>query len=60
MSQLKNGQRSVRIVLPDAVYNRLKRECPDHGDLSKLVRRLIIKYLISITDLPPSTEEDLG
>lgn len=58
MSLVKNGQKSIRIVLPEALYNRLKEECPDHGDLSKLVRRLIIKYLKDIHD--DLREEEAG
>jgi len=38
-------QRSIRIALPEALYEKLKAECLDHGDLSKLVRQLLIKYL---------------
>ena len=45
MSLLKDGQKSMRVVLPVEIYNRLKKECPDHGDMSKLVRKLIVKHL---------------
>ena len=45
MSILKDGQKSLRVVLPDDLYNRLKKECPDHGDMSKLIRKLLIKHL---------------
>jgi hypothetical protein len=50
MSILRDGQKSIRIVLPAILYERLKAECPDHGDLSKLVRKLLIKYLTSIKE----------
>jgi hypothetical protein len=45
MSILKEGQKSVRVVLPDDLYALLKKECPDHGDMSKLIRKLLIKHL---------------
>ena len=41
-------QRSIRIALPEELYEELKRTCQDHGDLSKLVRQLLIKYLKSL------------
>lgn len=50
MSLLRDGQKSIRIVLPANLYERLKKECPDHGDLSKLVRKLLVKYLASIKE----------
>lgn len=45
MSIVKDGQKSLRIVLPQELYDRLKKECPDYGDMSKLMRKLLIKYL---------------
>lgn len=50
MSIVKDGQKSVRVVLPEDLYNVLKKECPDHGDLSKLIRKLIIKHLEGLRD----------
>lgn len=58
MSLVKEGQKSVRVVLPSALYNRLKRECPDHGDMSKLVRHLLVKHLEALKDLYGDDEED--
>lgn len=58
MSILKNGQKSVRVVLPEDLYNQLKKECPDHGDLSKLVRKLIIKHLEGLIDLHQLESKD--
>lgn len=57
MSLLKEGQKSVRIVLSDALYQAVKSECPDHGDLSRLVRNLLKKHLRSIyVDQPEIAE----
>lgn len=50
MSIVKDGQKSVRVVLPEDLYKVLKKECPDHGDLSKLIRKLIIKHLEGLRD----------
>ena len=41
----KKKQHPIRIVVDDALYQRLKEECKDHGDVSKLVRKLLAKYL---------------
>ena len=41
----KIQQHSIRIVIDDNLYARLKEECRDHGDISKLVRKLVTKYL---------------
>lgn len=38
-------QRSIRIAMPEALYEKLKAAAPEHGDLSKLIRDLIIKFL---------------
>ena len=45
MSIVKHGQKSLRVVLPDKLYEQLKKECPDYGDMSKLIRKLLTKYL---------------
>jgi hypothetical protein len=50
MSILRDGQKSIRIILPAALYERLKKECVDHGDISKLIRKLLVKYLQSIKE----------
>ena len=41
-------QRSIRVALPEVLYEKLKVECQEHGDLSKLVRQLLIKHLKGI------------
>ena len=41
----KKKQRPIRIVVDEDLYARLKEECKDHGDVSKLVRKLLTKYL---------------
>jgi len=38
-------QRSIRIAMPEAMYEKLKLVAPEHGDLSKLVRDLLLKYM---------------
>jgi hypothetical protein len=48
VSKVKDGQKSIRIVMPTSLYNQLKEECQDHGDISKLVRRLLKKHLESL------------
>lgn len=35
----------IRIVISQPLYDRLKEQCHDHGDISKLVRKLLSKYL---------------
>lgn len=55
MSILRDGQKSIRIILPKALYERLKKECVDHGDISKLIRKLLIKHLKSIEDIDDRT-----
>lgn len=45
MSLVKDGQKSVRVVLPSSMYEKLKQECPDHGDMSKLIRNLLRRHL---------------
>ena len=50
MAKLKADQKSMRIVLPEALYDKLRIETPEHGDISKLIRRLLIKYLDSVAD----------
>ena len=38
-------QRSIRVAMPEVLYQKLKAAAPDHGDVSKLIRDLILKYL---------------
>lgn len=44
----KEPQKSIRIVLPLRLYERMKKECPDHGNISQLIRGLLLKYLNSL------------
>lgn len=38
-------QRSIRIAMPEAMYQKLKAIACEHGDISKLVRDLLLKYI---------------
>lgn len=38
-------QKSVRVVLPLAMYEGLKERCFDYGDLSRVVRHLLREWL---------------
>jgi len=38
-------QRSIRVAMPEVMYEKLKAVAPEHGDVSKLVRDLLLKYL---------------
>ena len=31
--------------MPEAMYEKLKAVAPEHGDVSKLVRDLLLKYI---------------
>lgn len=31
--------------MPEPMYQKLKAVAPDHGDISKLVRDLLLKYI---------------
>lgn len=44
-SKDKEAQKSIRIVVPLSLYEMVKEECMDHGDISRLVRRLLVKHL---------------
>ena len=41
-------QKPIRVLLPQALYKRLKLQCPDHGMLSQLIRRLLEKHLTNV------------
>ena len=43
-------QRSIRIAMPEALYQELKKECEEHGEISQLIRKLLIKHLKSLSD----------
>lgn len=49
----KETQKSVRVVLPLAMYNKLKKRCRQHGDMSDIVRRLLREWLKK-----PESEEE--
>lgn len=40
-----NAQRSIRVAMPEVMYQKLKLIAPDHGDISRLVRDLLLKHL---------------
>ena len=37
--------RAIRVLLPNELYEKVKKQCPDHGMLSQLIRALLEKYL---------------
>ena len=39
------GARAIRVLLPDALYQQVKKQCPDHGMISQLIRALLEKHL---------------
>lgn len=41
----KETQKSVRVVLPKKLYDDVKDRCLDYGDLSRVVRHLLKKWL---------------
>jgi hypothetical protein len=43
-------QRSIRIAMPEELYQELKDECPEHGQISQLIRKLLIKHLKSLEE----------
>lgn len=45
MSIVKNGQKSIRVVLDEGLYQAIKKQYPEHGELSQLVRKLLIKHI---------------
>jgi hypothetical protein len=48
MSLVKAGQKSVRVVLSLEMYNRVKSQCDEHGDISRLIRSLIRKHFAGL------------
>ncbi len=44
----KESQKSIRVVLPLTLYTKMKAECQDHGEISRLIRKLLIKYLSNL------------
>lgn len=48
--KLPETQRSIRVALPEPLYQELKSYCKSHGELSQLVRSLLIKYLKEAND----------
>ena len=43
-------QRSIRVALPEELYIDLKNYCKSHGELSQLVRSLLVKHLKQMKD----------
>lgn len=41
----KPGQKSIRIILDEALYNRFKEVTPDYGDISRIIRKLLRQYV---------------
>jgi hypothetical protein len=41
----KETQKSVRVVMPLEMYESLKGRCIDYGDMSRVVRHLVRKWL---------------
>jgi hypothetical protein len=41
----KLTEKSVRIVLPLDLYNELKERCIDYGDISRVVRHLLRRWI---------------
>lgn len=41
----KKREKSIRIILPEELYARLKAVTPDHGDISRIVRTLLKQYI---------------
>ena len=39
-------QKSLRIVIPLELYSRVKEACPEHGQISQLVRALLLKHFL--------------
>ena len=42
------NEKSIRIILPIELYKKLKLQCPDHGMMSQLVRKLLLTHLQSM------------
>ena len=38
-------QRSIRVVISTELYNKIKLNYPEHGQMSQLVRSLLTKHL---------------
>jgi len=43
-------QKSLRIVIPLELYAQVKLACPEHGQISQLVRALLIKHFLQLAD----------
>jgi len=41
----KETQKSVRVVMPLDMYEDLKSRCIDYGDMSRVVRHVVRKWL---------------
>lgn len=43
-------QKSLRVVLPLDLYDKVKAACPEHGQISQLIRALLSKYLSQVME----------
>ncbi len=41
----KREVRPIRIYLPLDIYKEVKAHCPEHGDMTRLVRHLLSEWL---------------
>ena len=58
MSQFnKSAQKSLRVVLPLSLYEKLKERCHERGDISKVVRSLLRKWIAEPTIISYRGEE---
>ena len=37
--------KAIRVLLPNELYEKVKKQCPDHGMISQLIRALLEKHL---------------
>lgn len=43
-------QKSLRIVIPLDLYAQVKVACPEHGQISQLVRALLMKHFLQLAE----------
>jgi hypothetical protein len=58
MSLVKENQKSVRVVLNQKLYDDVKARCLDYGDISKIVRHLLRKWVAEKGSLRAIYEEE--
>ena len=42
---IEEPSRAIRVLLPNELYEKVKKQCPDHGMISQLIRALLEKYV---------------